>query len=135
MKQYHDILRSILKQGTEHRDRTGVGTISHFGFQTRFDLRQGFHWRQIGPCQLAIDEGPLLRTLIVYLVDCLVTAKVQYGVTQRACQLDQARKLQERMPSEIVGDLEGVAIKVRSEEILIECQQLTCLGTRLLHGS
>ncbi len=42
MKQYHDILRSILEHGTEHNDRTGVGTISHFGFQTRFDLRQGF---------------------------------------------------------------------------------------------
>jgi thymidylate synthase len=42
MKQYHDILRSILEHGTEHEDRTGVGTISHFGFQTRFDLREGF---------------------------------------------------------------------------------------------
>jgi thymidylate synthase len=42
MKQYHDLLRSILENGREHRDRTGVGTISHFGFQTRFDLRQGF---------------------------------------------------------------------------------------------
>lgn len=42
MKQYHDILRSILEHGSEHSDRTGVGTISHFGYQTRFDLRQGF---------------------------------------------------------------------------------------------
>jgi len=42
MKQYHDILRSILQHGTKHQDRTGVGTISHFGYQTRFDLRKGF---------------------------------------------------------------------------------------------
>jgi thymidylate synthase len=42
MKQYHDLLQSILEHGKEHDDRTGVGTISCFGFQTRFDLRQGF---------------------------------------------------------------------------------------------
>ena len=42
MKQYHDLLHSILQYGTTHEDRTGVGTISHFGFQTRFDLRRGF---------------------------------------------------------------------------------------------
>jgi thymidylate synthase len=42
MRQYHDILRSILAHGSKHHDRTGVGTISHFGFQTRFDLTEGF---------------------------------------------------------------------------------------------
>jgi len=42
MKQYHDLLRSILEKGREHQDRTGVGTLSHFGYQTRFDLRAGF---------------------------------------------------------------------------------------------
>lgn len=42
MKQYHDLLRSILQHGKEHQDRTGVGTISCFGYQTGFDLRDGF---------------------------------------------------------------------------------------------
>ncbi len=42
MNQYHDLLRSILEHGTVHHDRTGVGTISHFGYQTRFNLRAGF---------------------------------------------------------------------------------------------
>jgi len=42
MKQYHDLLKSILENGSKHHDRTGVGTISHFGYQTRFDLRAGF---------------------------------------------------------------------------------------------
>lgn len=42
MKQYHELLKYILENGTHHSDRTGVGTISVFGYQTRFDLRQGF---------------------------------------------------------------------------------------------
>jgi len=42
MRQYHDILRHILDRGTRHDDRTGVGTISTFGYQTRFDLSEGF---------------------------------------------------------------------------------------------
>ena len=36
------MLRHILDKGSRHEDRTGVGTISAFGYQTRFDLREGF---------------------------------------------------------------------------------------------
>jgi thymidylate synthase len=43
VRQYHDLLRLVLEKGLSRADRTGTGTLSVFGAQTRFDLR---------------DEGP-----------------------------------------------------------------------------
>ena len=52
MKQYIELLKHIRENGTMKSDRTGTGTQSVFGYQTRYDLSEGF---------------PLLTTKKVYL--------------------------------------------------------------------
>lgn len=55
MRQYHELCCHILENGVEKTDRTGTGTLSVFGYQSRYDLREGFplmttkrlHWSSI----------------------------------------------------------------------------------------
>lgn len=42
MKQYHELLRHVLDNGVVSEDRTGTGTISVFGTQSRYNLQDGF---------------------------------------------------------------------------------------------
>jgi len=60
VRQYLDLLRTVSEQGEERDDRTGVGTRSIFGFQTRFDLAEGF--------PLVTTKRLHLRSIIVELL-------------------------------------------------------------------
>ena len=42
MRPYLDLLRQVLEHGRPKSDRTGTGTLSVFGAQTRYDLTSGF---------------------------------------------------------------------------------------------
>ncbi|QDK44211.1 thymidylate synthase [Bdellovibrio sp. ZAP7] len=78
MKQYHDLMKFVLENGTKKEDRTGTGTISTFGYQMRFDLQKGFpllttkklHTRSIFHELLWFLKG---ETNIQYLKDNKVT--------------------------------------------------------------
>ena len=77
MKQYLDMCRYILEHGEDRPDRTGTGTRSVFGYQTRYDLREGFpllttkkmYLRPIAEELLWFIKGD---TNIKYLVDRIV---------------------------------------------------------------
>jgi thymidylate synthase len=74
MKQYHDFLNHILKNGKQKTDRTGTGTISTFGYQMRFNLEDGFplittkkvHWPSVAHELIWFISGD---TNIKYLKD------------------------------------------------------------------
>ncbi len=78
MKQYHDLMKHVLENGSKKNDRTGTGTISVFGYQMRFDLQEGFpllttkklHTRSIFHELLWFIKG---ETNIKYLRDNKVT--------------------------------------------------------------
>ncbi|AAP56396.1 thymidylate synthase [Mycoplasmoides gallisepticum] len=74
MKTYLDLLEKVMTKGEVKKDRTNTGTISYFGTQSRYDLREGFPllttkkmaWKAICHELLWFLKGD---TNIKYLVD------------------------------------------------------------------
>jgi thymidylate synthase len=60
MQQYLDLLRAVSEQGEERADRTGVGVRSLFGWQSRYDLAEGF--------PLVTTKKVHLRSIVVELL-------------------------------------------------------------------
>lgn len=52
MKQYLDLMRHVYENGTVKTDRTGTGTKSVFGYQSRYDLSAGFPLVTTKKCHL-----------------------------------------------------------------------------------
>ncbi|WP_434526962.1 thymidylate synthase [Photorhabdus asymbiotica] len=78
MKQYLDLMKRVLEEGTSKADRTGTGTISIFGHQMRFNLQDGFPLVTTKRCHIRSIIHELLwflngDTNIQYLHDNSVT--------------------------------------------------------------
>ena len=78
MKQYLDMMRYVLEHGADKTDRTGTGTRSIFGYQTRYNLNDGFPLVTTKKCHLRSIIHELLwfikgDTNIKYLHDNKVT--------------------------------------------------------------
>ncbi|WP_036769044.1 thymidylate synthase [Photorhabdus australis] len=78
MKQYLDLMKRVLEEGTSKADRTGTGTVSIFGHQMRFNLQDGFPLVTTKRCHIRSIIHELLwflngDTNIQYLHDNSVT--------------------------------------------------------------
>ncbi|UTF61693.1 thymidylate synthase [Gilvimarinus sp. DA14] len=79
MKQYLELMRDVVDNGTDRGDRTGTGTRSVFGRQLRFDLQQGF--------PLVTTKKVHLKSVIVELLWFLQGRTDVQWLQERGCRI------------------------------------------------
>lgn len=128
-RQYLDLLRTVLKNGRKKADRTGVGTISMFGHQMRFNMQEGFPLLTTKKLFTKAIVHELLWFLqggdnIKYLVDNGVGIWNEWP--HQAYMKEHERRKSKLEEARANADTTGSAMEVSSaSKLLDECPPLT----------
>ena len=113
MKQYHEALQTVLRDGTQRSDRTGTGTISVFGMQQRYNLVDGFPavttkrlaWKSVVSELLWFIEGSGDERRLAEILYGDRDARTDHGILKPTIWTDNATAPYWKSKAKFEGDL------------------------------